>query len=118
MVFNDDRFSQHTPKQDGNYGGAGDVNHIRGADEFAECIETGLTHDRERKRGVVEGAVGGLGYESKLKLALRAGLGAGGQSRSERHHHGFHATNARRKEMRIEQELHDQLFLRWRPRTF
>jgi hypothetical protein len=118
VVFHDNRFSQHKSKQDGRNGGTGHVDHICGANEFAECIETGLTHDRERKQGIVERAAWSLGHECQLKLALRAGLGAGGQFRSERHHYGFHATNARRKEMRIEQELHDQLFLRWRPRTF
>jgi len=110
MVFNDHGFSQHKCKQDGRNGGTCDVNHIRGANESAERIETGLTHHRESERGIVERGAWSLSYECELKLAYRAPYGTRGQSCGKRRHYRFHAANARRKKVGVEQKLHDLLF--------
>jgi hypothetical protein len=110
VMFDDDEPSCQQTQDHGREGGASDVDDIGRANEPPKAKKTWLPDNGKGKRAVVVITGWSLRHQSDFELEGSFGVAQLGKAASQRKNDGFHAADARRKKMAVNQQRQGRNF--------
>jgi hypothetical protein len=106
MVFDDDWYSREKPPQKGSKSGARNVNHVGLTNQVKELQGTGLSNNSKGQIVILKIASLSLRCERDFKWGRTIRGTILGQPTRKGQHDGFYSSNARSKEMGVDEEFH------------